>query len=268
MSTEFETVELDEANSTFREFITFFRDLIIILIIVILIRIFLVTPFRINWTSMEESYHEKEYILVDKLSYLNLPDTYGAKKTTNELQSFVYNILWKIPLRVGDPKRGDVVVITPHVDKTREYYIKRVIAIPGDTIRFENGQVYIKTPTASGFVQISEPYLSLSNSGHTYLSEAIQERQFLLGEWQYWVMGDNRQNSSDSRTCFKDCYNKEYTAHFIKRSDIIGHALINFWYLHIFKDGTWIVDTKNLGWTSPPRFLAHPRTASYPELWE
>jgi signal peptidase I len=83
---------------------------------------------------------------------------------------------------VGDPKRGDVVVITPHVDKTREYYIKRVIAIPGDTIRFENGQVYIKTPTASGFVQISEPYLSLSNSGHTYLSEAIQERQFLLGE--------------------------------------------------------------------------------------
>jgi signal peptidase I len=76
MAAEFETEELDETTSTFHEFITFFRDLIVILLIVILIRIFLITPFRINGTSMEESYHEKEYILVDKLSYLNLPDTF------------------------------------------------------------------------------------------------------------------------------------------------------------------------------------------------
>jgi signal peptidase I len=76
MPTEFQTEELTETNSTFQEFITFFRDLIVILIIVILIRIFLITPFRINGTSMEESYHEKEYILVDKLSYLNFPDTF------------------------------------------------------------------------------------------------------------------------------------------------------------------------------------------------
>ncbi len=76
MSTEFRTEELDDTNNTFHEFISFFRDLIIILIIVILIRIFLITPFRINGTSMEESYHEKEYILVNKLSYLNFPDTY------------------------------------------------------------------------------------------------------------------------------------------------------------------------------------------------
>ena len=76
MTSEFETVSIDETSSTFREFITFFRDLIIILIIVIMIRVFLITPFRINGTSMEESYHEKEYILVDKLSYLNFPETF------------------------------------------------------------------------------------------------------------------------------------------------------------------------------------------------
>lgn len=266
MSAGFETEDIDETTSTFREFITFFRDLIIILLIVIIIRIFLITPFRINGTSMEESYHEKEYILVDKLSYLNFRDTYGAKKSINTLQDRTNSLLWKLPIRVWDPKRWDVVVITPHVDKNREYYIKRIIAIPGDTIRIEDGNVYIKTTTSSGFIQIHEPYLSLSNSWRTYLSESIKQNQFLLGDNQYWVMWDNRQNSSDSRTCFKDCFGKEYTAHFIKRSDIIGRALLNFWYLHIFNEDNWSIDFDNLGWVSAPRFLSHPRNAEYPEL--
>ena len=266
MAAEFETEDISDSDSTFRELITFFRDLIIILIIVILIRIFLITPFRINGTSMEESYHEKEYILVDKLSYLNLPDTFGAKTSLNSVQNTVNSLLGKVPLRIGDPKRGDVVVITPHVDKNREYYIKRVIALPGDTIRFEEWHVFIKTSTSSGFTQIHEPYLSLSNSGRTYLSEAIPESQFLLGDNQYWVMGDNRQNSSDSRTCFKDCYGKDYTAHFIKRSDIVGRTFLNFWYFHLFNDENWSIDFGHIGWVSAPRFLSHPRSATYPEL--
>ncbi len=266
MPTEFHTEELTETNTTFHEFISFFRDLIVILIIVILIRIFLITPFRINGTSMEESYHEREYILVDKFSYLNFPDTFWAKKWTNTVESTMNSLLGRIPLRVWDPKRGDVVVITPHVDRNREYYIKRVIAVPGDTIRFEEWNVYIKTATHSGFVQIHEPYLSASNSGKTYLSESITESQFLLGEWQYWVMGDNRQNSSDSRSCFKDCYGKEYTAHFIKRSDIIGTALVNFGYFHLFSDANWAIDFDHIGWVSAPRLLSHPHTATYPEL--
>lgn len=74
-STGFETEELEETNSTFREFIRFLRDLLVIFIIVILIRVFLVTPFRINGSSMESSYHDKEYILVDKLSYLDFENT-------------------------------------------------------------------------------------------------------------------------------------------------------------------------------------------------
>ncbi len=266
MTSEFETVSIDETSSTFREFITFFRDLIIILIIVIMIRVFLITPFRINGTSMEESYHEKEYILVDKLSYLNFPETFWVKKSENTLQNTVNSLLGNIPLQIWDPKRGDVVVITPHVDKTREYYIKRIIAIPGDTIRIEDGHVYIKTKTSNDFVKLQENYLSLSNSGRTYLGASIQENQFLLGENQYWVMGDNRQNSSDSRTCFKDCYGKDNTAHFMKRSDIIGRALLNFWYFHLFHEENWSIDFDNLWWVSPPRFLSHPRSAEYPEI--
>jgi len=267
MSSEFKTEEIDETSSTIREFITFFRDLIIILLIVILIRIFFITPFRINGTSMEESYHEKEYILVDKFSYLNFPETY-KEKWWNWWDAKIYGLLWKLPIHVGDPKRWDVVVITPHVDKTREYYIKRIIWMPGDTLKIDGGNVYIKTQSSENFVQLEETYLSLSNSGRTYLSEAIRESQFLLWEGQYWVMWDNRQNSSDSRTCFKDCYWKDTSAHFIKRSDIIGRALINFWYLHIFKENTWILDTSNIWWMSPPRFLDHPRKATYSELSE
>lgn len=266
MPAVFDTEKIDEATSTFREFITFFRDLIIILLIVILIRVFLITPFRINGTSMEESYHENEYILVDKLSYLNFPDTFWVKTADNTVQKIVYSILGTLPIKIGDPERGDVVVLTPHVDKNREYYIKRIIAIPGDTIRIENGNVYIKTTTSSGFVQLQETYLSLTNSWRTYLGESIRENQFTLQDDQYWAMGDNRQNSSDSRTCFKDCYSKNITAHFIKRSDIIGHALLNFWYLHIFHKDNWAIDFDNIGWVSPPRFLSHPRTAQYPEL--
>ncbi len=53
--------------------------------------------------------------------------------------------LWqKIPIHIGDPIRGDVVVIKPHVDKNREHYIKRVIGLPGDIIRFESGSVFIQ----------------------------------------------------------------------------------------------------------------------------
>ena len=70
--------------------------------------------------------------------------------------------------------RGDVVVITPHVDRSREYYIKRVIALPGDTIRFSSGAVYIKENASEKFIELYEPYLSLANSGHTYLPEYVE----------------------------------------------------------------------------------------------
>ena len=74
------------------------------------------------------------------------------------------NIWQKIPIHIGDPVRGDVIVIRPHVDKVREHYIKRVIALPGDAIKFESGSVFIRVSGTDDFVQIQEPYLTLSNS--------------------------------------------------------------------------------------------------------
>lgn len=266
--------ELEETNKTFRIFIDFFRDLVIILIIVVLVRTLLVTPFRINGSSMESSYHDKEYILVDKFSYLDLTEDSFSRKIswsslddniTNIWNNILQNTLGKIGIKIGDPIRGDVVVITPHVDKNREYYIKRVIWLPGDTVRFSSGLVYIKSPGKETFTQIYEPYLSLANSGHTYLPEYVEGDQFLIPEWSYWIMWDNRNNSADSRSCFRNCLGAEVTAHFIKRRDILGKVLVNFGYFNIFGD-EGVLDGGKWSWTYTPRFLNHPRNATYPEL--
>ncbi len=273
-SEKFTEQELEETNKTFRIFIDFFRDLIVILLIVIFIRTFLATPFRINGSSMESSYHDKEYILVDKFSYLNLTEDSFSKRLTwntidvtltNSWNAIIQNTLGKLSMKVGDPERGDVVVITPHVDKNREYYIKRVIWLPGETIRFSSGIVYIKKEWSETFTAVYEPYLSLANSGRTYLPEYIEWDQFRIPENSYWIMWDNRNNSADSRSCFRNCFWAEMSTHFIKRRDIIGKVLINFGYFNIagegglFKGGPWT-------WTYPPRILNHPSTATYPEL--
>lgn len=81
ISDTFTAKELEETNKTFRIFINFFRDLVIILLIVVIIRTILVTPFRINGSSMESSHHDKEYILVDKFSYLDLTEEAFSKRT-------------------------------------------------------------------------------------------------------------------------------------------------------------------------------------------
>ncbi len=269
----FETIEIDEWNKTAREIISFFRDLVVILLIVLFIRMFLVTPFRINGSSMETSYHDKEYILVDKFSYLNLPSSYGGNSTDENLIAKLERwLLSNLPVHVGDPERWDVVVITPHVDKDREYYIKRVIGLPGDTIKFEDGNVFImhSTSDSGAYIMLDESYLSSSNKWNTRLPDSIEQNIFKIPEWYYWVMGDNRNNSADSRQCFQNCFkNSELqngeVAHFIKRSNVVGKVLLNFWYFNLFAQG-WLLQAGRLSWTYPPRFLNHPRHASYPEL--
>lgn len=265
--THFETENISEGNKTIREFISFMRDLVIILLIVLFIRSFFVTPFRINGSSMETSYHDKEYIIVDKLSYLNLPVTYQENTSNNLWQKTTWWVLRHIPVHTGDPVRGDVVVITPHVDRDREYYIKRVIALPGEMIRFEDGNVFIKKIGSEKFVKINEPYLSVANAWNTRLPEHVEDNEFTVPEGYYWVMGDNRNNSADSRSCFRNCIGSMTSAHFIQRKDIVGKVLINLGYYNIFNEG-WLLQSGKWNWTHPPRFLAHPRESSYPELGE
>ena len=118
--------------SALTEWILFIRDICIILGVVIFLRTFIISPFTINGSSMESSYHSGEFILVDKISYSL--DTWF--KT--------------------EPLRGDVVVIEPHTRSDRQYYIKRIIGMPGEILQIKSGQVSIKKAGASEFVELQE----------------------------------------------------------------------------------------------------------------
>lgn len=230
-----------QADSRYQEVVAFIRDVIIIVISVLLVRTYLVAPFQISGDSMETSYHHKEFILVNKFSYADF---------------------WAF--RVGDPDRGDVVILRPHAANGKEYYIKRVVGMPGDTIKFENGEVLIKTPGRTEFVKIDEDYLSAVTKGKTFLPMDIKETEFTVPDGQYFTMGDNRSNSSDSRSCFMSC-NIPNSAHFVSRSNIIGKLFIDFGYVNIFgADG--IIRTGEFKWTHPPRFLSTPKDWIYTEL--
>lgn len=116
-------------------------------------------------------------------------------------------------------------------------------------------------------MKIVEPYLSLLNTGHTFLPESVEANQFLIPEGYYWIMGDNRENSADARSCFRQCTSNKIEAHFLARKDILGRVLLDFGYFNIFGEGG-LLDSGKVSWTHPPRFLNSPRNATYPELGE
>lgn len=249
--------EVHEATSTLMTVIKFLRDIVVIFLIAFAIRSFLVTPFQIQGVSMDDSFSDREYILVNTFGYLNFDTHFNEFLHSNPdpVSGTIAQLLKKIPIHVGDPKRGDVIVLKPHIDKSREYYIKRVIGLPGETVRIFDGKVFIKKVDAEDFVEINESYLSLVNSGQTLVNDQRTEKIFEIPENSYWVMGDNRLNSSDSRNCFDNCQ-AENASNFIERKNIVGRLLMDF--------GNF--DLKEWKWEHLPRFFDTPAQATYPEL--
>ena len=269
---------VEESSSGFWEILSFLRDIVIIIILALSIRTFIASPFQIKGQSMENSYHDGEYILVDRFSYLqtNKLQTYPyntniTDKLTNVFTNFYNYTFAKLPVHIGDPKRWDVVVITPHVDIQKQYYIKRVIGTPGDAIKIENGKVFLRPSENNGsweFIELQEDYLSETNKNGTYLPPSMWEEvkeEFIIPEGKYWVMGDNRQNSADSRSCFRSC-SIQNSEHYIKRGDILGRVLLDFWYVQIFKKDENGFHIQKPTIVYPPRWLNHPKKWSYPEI--
>ncbi|MDQ1343428.1 MAG: signal peptidase [Patescibacteria group bacterium] len=241
-----EAVKTDSEPFRLQEVTSFFRDLAIILLVVMFVRTYLASPFRISGNSMEENYHDKEFILVDKFSYAD----FGIA-------------------RVGDPKRGDVVILRPHAANGKEFYIKRIVGVPGDTLEFKDGEIWLKTKEASEAVKLNETYLSSFNKGRTFLPNDVRNPKFEVPEGEYFSMGDNRNNSSDSRSCFRSCTSGEI-GHYLKRSDIVGKVFLDLGYFKIF-DSFEIIPfqfqiSKNVGWQIKPRLFDTPRTWNYEEL--
>lgn len=148
-------------NKKEHPFVEIIRFSIIALIIVVPISMFVAQPFIVSGASMEETFQSGEYLIVDQVSY-----------------------------HLHDPARGDVIVFRYPKDPSK-YFIKRIIGLPGDTVKIEGSTVTIvNEQNPNGFV-IDEPYIK-SMSPDNHLTEK-------LGAREYFVMGDNRDRSSDSR---------------------------------------------------------------------
>lgn len=145
---------------------SFFGDLIrfslLSIIIVIPIRLFIVSPFVVNGSSMEPTFSTGEYLIVDQLSY-----------------------------RLHEPERGDVVIFHYPQDPSK-FFIKRVVGLPNETVILSGNTVrIINNENPEGFY-LDESFL-------TYISENGNET-FSLNSDEYVVLGDNRLASSDSRS--------------------------------------------------------------------
>lgn len=149
-----------------KELLDLVKIILIALAIVIPIRIFVFQPFMVKGDSMEPNYHSTDYLIIDELSY-----------------------------RFNQPQRGDVIVFKYPKDPSYKY-IKRIIGFPGETIEIRDREVFI-TDKAGKITRLDENYLPQEikdswkqNSNYPVL---------LLKDGEYFVMGDNRNYSSDSR---------------------------------------------------------------------
>jgi len=170
----------------FRKLFDFIFELIkvvlISLIIIIPIRYFLIQPFYVKGASMEPSFYDHEYLIIDEISY-----------------------------RFKDPKRGDAIVFR-YPRNPQEYFIKRIIALPNESIQIKDGEVHVyNNNNPQGFI-LEEDYLG---NVETYsLNEEIIE----LSDNEYYVLGDNRTSSKDSRSFGS-----------VDDSFIIGRVLLRGW---------------------------------------
>jgi signal peptidase I len=136
---------------------------VLALAIVVPIRYFLIQPFYVKGASMEPNFHDNEYLIINEITY-----------------------------RFAEPERGDVVVFKYPRDP-KQYFIKRVVAMPGESIKIENGLVYLKLVGAADY-QLLDESAYLDGYVKTYPNLEVT-----VGENEYFVMGDNRSASLDSR---------------------------------------------------------------------
>lgn len=289
-------------------FLDIFYNAAIIIVLVIVIRSFLVSPFRVVGYSMADTLEDKEFILIDKLSYLvgdvdrgdpivflppilNTDDPKFEEKVTidrqgkgtlaiNELetgktsptcQNDLFKPFWfcKQHAEAGDrvyytPENQGVSSLEgPDWSKVRatilteedikkgsiewagnagtgyyvriynpvgpEYFVKRVIGIPGDTVKIENGRTYLKKPGDSDFTEIDESFLNKENYGQTYMIQHPEQNVFVVPEGQYFVMGDNRTHSNDSRSWLEPI--TQSASPFVSKEEISGKVLVVLWPL-------------------------------------
>ena len=158
----------DQSNGSYgQEILAFIWEtiklVIVSLLIIIPVRYFLIQPFFVKGASMENTFHDGDYILIDEISY-----------------------------RFQDPVRGDITVFRFPQDQS-QFFIKRVIGLPGETIEVKDNTVTIFNRQQPNGFRLAESYLS---DGQITFGNL----HIVLSDKEYFVMGDNRLHSSDSRS--------------------------------------------------------------------
>lgn len=187
-----ESGELYQGVGSF--FIEIVKIFILAIIVILPIRMFLFQPFFVQGASMEPNFEDGQYLIINELGY---------KET--DLKIAKINSFKEI-------NRGEVIVFRYPLNP-KQFFIKRVIGLPGERIKVDKGSVYIYNNAHPDGYKLEESYLpdGLLTKG---------DNDYLIKEDEYFVMGDNRNHSSDSRMWGP-----------IKNSNVVGRVLVRAWPL-------------------------------------
>lgn len=182
----------ERSENFFTELLKF---VLIAAVIVVPLRLFVAQPFIVSGASMEPTFENGQYLIVDELSY-----------------------------HFEAPARGDVIIFRYPKD-TSQFFIKRVIGLPGETVMIRSGAIEIQK-TDGSTITLSEPYVVNQGNG--------PDATYQIPKGDYFVMGDNRPESSDSRSWG-----------LLPQNDIVGRAVLRLLPLS--------VATTNPGATTEPQ---------------
>ncbi|MCA0969161.1 signal peptidase I [Halobacillus litoralis] len=172
-----------------QQWLDWIKAFIIAAVLAVVVRVFLFAPVVVEGPSMQTSLHSGDHLIVSKINYT-----------------------------VGEPERFDVVVF--HATERKDY-IKRVIGVPGDHVSYEDDQLYINgEPVEEPFLDEQKEQFSADTLTRDFSIEQLPGSYEEVPEGSVLVLGDNRQNSTDSRMLGM-----------IEENQIVGEALISYWPL-------------------------------------